>query len=459
MTENTLEVFSSPEIETYQKFADNWTYSNIGPVLHHKYHTAQQEMISVFDRYPEVSNIVFLCGRRLGKTFTTADIATGELFIPYASVLLVSPTYTNSKNLFKNVMKNIKLSGIKIVSQNTNQLEFTLENGATFVSATVKSIDNVLGGRYSLVIFDESQSIPGLKVLFEQSIEPAMADYGVKKTGNPYAKVMFLGTPRVAAVDFKEYFYRATQNDTWKSFNYPTEANPLIPKSYIEQKKNSIPEWLFRQEYLAEWVTISDQTVFFEFSYENHVRDLRNDPMVLEAIARGRAFWIAGLDVGFQDSTGYLLAVVIGDAIYVLGEYSKNKQTTETHMAAFRSLEFELQAKNVYRYIDPSAAQSAFDMASKGISTIPAENEVVDGIDCVNSYFADIPAYGGPRLFIDESCTELVRQLQLMQWKDYQAKSVERDPQGTHWDLALACLRYMVYTWDLQKTGTELRLI
>jgi hypothetical protein len=450
--------FESKEIKTYQQFADNWSYAKVGEVLGHTYHDAQQEMVSTFDDYPHISNVVFLCGRRLGKTYTTADIATGELFIPYASVLLVSPTYTNSKNLFKNVMKNIRMAGIKITSQNTNQLEFSLENGATFVSATTKSIDNVLGGRYSLVIFDESQSIPNLKVLFEQSIEPAMADYGVKENGTPYAKAMFLGTPRAIAVDFKEYFYKHLTDDTWKSFNYPTSANPLIPTRYIENKRASLPDWVFRQEYLAQWITVSSQTVFFAFDYETHVRDLRNDPKIREAIATGQAFWIGGLDIGFQDSTGYLSAIVLGNAIYILAEYSANKKTTDEHILNIRSLEKELGAKNVYRYVDPSAAQSAFDMASKGLGTIPAENAVVDGIDAVNIYFSETKKHG-IRLYVDESCVELIRQLQLMLWKDYQAKTVVQDPQGTHWDLALACIRYMVYTWELQKSGAGLTLI
>jgi hypothetical protein len=454
-----MKQFVNKEIQLYQQVADRWEYSKIGEILGHTYHEAQQEMVSVFDTYKDASGVVFLCGRRLGKTFTTADIASAELLIPHASVLLVSPTYTNSKNLFKNVMKNIKTLGVKVISQNTNQLEFTLENGSTFVSATTKSIDNVLGGRYSLVIFDESQSIPGLKVLFEQSIEPAMADYGTKDNGTPYAKVMFLGTPRVDAINFKEYFYKYLTSTQWKSFNYPTSANPLIPESYIKQKQESSPEWIFRQEYLAEWVTVSDQTVFFEFDIEAHVKNFKDSPIITEAIQAGRTFWIAGVDVGFQDSTGYLLAAVLGETIYVLGEYSANKRTTEEHIESFKALEQQFGVHNVYRYIDPSAAQSAHDMASKGIVTVPAENAVVDGITCVNSYFSDVQLYGGPRLYIDESCTELIRQLQLMQWKDYQAKSVERDPMGTHWDLALACLRYMVYTWELQKTGTVIHLI
>lgn len=40
---------------------------------------------------------------------------------------------------------------------------------------------------------------------------------------------------------------------SWKSFNYPTSANPYIALEEIEEARQSLPERAFRQEYLAEF--------------------------------------------------------------------------------------------------------------------------------------------------------------------------------------------------------------
>jgi len=45
--------------------------------------------------------------------------------------------------------------------------------------------------------------------------------------------------------------------DNWQSWNFPTAANPLIPRTEIEQARASLPDRVFRQEWLAEFIESS----------------------------------------------------------------------------------------------------------------------------------------------------------------------------------------------------------
>jgi len=49
--------------------------------------------------------------------------------------------------------------------------------------------------------------------------------------------------------------------DGWQSFTFPTSSNPYIPTAEIESARKELPEIIFRQEYLAEFVD-SDGAVF-----------------------------------------------------------------------------------------------------------------------------------------------------------------------------------------------------
>ena len=122
-------------------------------------------------------------------------------------------------------MKNIKQLGLKIVSQNTNQFSFTLENGASFVATSQKTVKNVLGSRISMLIVDETQDIDGLIELVEQFIEPAMMDYGMNENNVPYAKAIYLGTPRGVGTEFHELFTR--ENLSSAAISTP-RIDPLI---------------------------------------------------------------------------------------------------------------------------------------------------------------------------------------------------------------------------------------
>jgi len=439
------EILLTPDVKVYQAVADKINYKAAAAALKFKPHPAQQEVYEkVESRAFDV--ITLACGRRFGKSELMATIATTELLIPQARVLLVTPTFANAKAIYDKVELAIIKQGLKIKSKDIKLLTFTLEYGQTIICATPKSISNVLGFKYSLVIYDESQDILGLMDIWENKINPAQADYGLQEDGYSYSKTMFIGTVRDFDNDFYIPFERGELGEHgYVSFNFPTSANPYISKDFIDKKEKTLPKKTFDMEYRGIWQSLRDTLVYYSFDPEKNIKPAS----LLTNLLNNYGAKLVAIDFGFADNTGQLLGIVekFTGAIYIVGEYKAEQLALSQHVGNFKTQEAQyLQGAPTMRYTDPSAAQLIHDMAtSYGYYTNPAMNKVDEGVDKVNALFYH------EKLFILDNCKELVSEIKNMSWKNPKTKEVQRTKRHKHFDLALSTLRYMVYTWEMHK--------
>lgn len=112
------------------------------------------------------------------------------------------------------------------------------------------SLDDPNAGRgykYKRVVVDEAAMVGRLEEAWTQAIRPTLADF----EGDAY----FLSTPKG-----RDYFWRLwtmgqdALNDSFRSWRYPTVANPYIKPSEVEAARLNLPERAFLQEYLAEFL-------------------------------------------------------------------------------------------------------------------------------------------------------------------------------------------------------------
>ena len=434
------------KIGIYRKFKDKISYSKSLNQFGFIPHEAQQKVVDVVDS-KSFDVLSMVCGRRFGKSELVSAIADTELLIPNARVLLVTPTFANAKAIYDKVELAILKKGLKIVSKDSKLLTFTLAHGASIVCATPKSISNVLGFFYSLVIFDESQDIPNLVDIWENKINPAQADYGVQEDGYSYSKTIFIGTARDYDNDFYIPFERGVDGEFgYISFTFPTESNPYISKSYLKKKQDTLPKKIFDMEYGGKWQTLKDSVVYFAFNEE---KNIISHSVATEFIHNSKQNLMA-IDFGFSDNTGALTAVVqpLTGKIVIVGEYLASQLPLEEHIKGFKALEFNTLKSNmpVLRYTDPSAVQLISDMANTyGYYTTGALNPIQPGIDKINELFHQ------GKLLISSECKNLIAEIKNMTWKNPKTKEVMRTKRFKHFDLALSTLRYLVYTWEMQK--------
>jgi hypothetical protein len=111
-----------------------------------------------------------------------------------------------------------------------------------------KSADNptsLLGKGVALLVIDEAARIPD--DVYYRTLRRTLLDH----EGNCIA----ISTPKG-----KNWFYRLwlkgqdSLQPNYASFSFPTSANPFIPKVEIEKARDDVPELIYRQEYMAEFL-------------------------------------------------------------------------------------------------------------------------------------------------------------------------------------------------------------
>jgi hypothetical protein len=201
-------------------------------------HKAQQKVISESTRFN-----VLACGRRFGKTELGKDRIIGPLLDGHP-VGWFSPTYRMLSEVWREVC--ITLAPI---TRNVRRQEHRLDliTGGWLEMWSLDMPDIARGRKYKRVVIDEAAMVRDLNNAWTAVIRPTLADYA--------GDAWFLSTPR--GLNYFYTLYNYGQDDTrpeWKSWRMPTWANPFIPLSEINDMRRDMPENIFRQEIMAEFL-------------------------------------------------------------------------------------------------------------------------------------------------------------------------------------------------------------
>ncbi len=193
-------------------------------------------------RHPARFHVV-ACGRRWGKTLFGKVAAAEALFKHQTDVWWFSPTYKMASAIWRDFRKAF---GPYASWANSAERIMEFGNGTALTIWSGESADTARGGAPGLAIIDEAAMIRDAE-MWPAVIRPALTD----KRG----RALFLSTPR-GHNWFWELFVRG--NDPlfpdYKSWNFPSWYNPMLPKGEFEEARLSLPDRLFRQEYGAEFI-------------------------------------------------------------------------------------------------------------------------------------------------------------------------------------------------------------
>jgi hypothetical protein len=178
-------------------------------------------------------------GRQFGKTMLAMNQALYWLLNDKGcKIAWVAPVYKQSKKVFDEMVNALP----NVLDKNATEL--TIKYGRSqmqFFSA--ERYDNIRGFTFDYLICDE------FAFMDEQAwTEVLRATVLVKGK-----KVLLISTPKG-----KNHFYRMSQlegvNDQYRAFTMTSYDNPLINPQEIDDARLTLPEHVFRQEYLAEFI-------------------------------------------------------------------------------------------------------------------------------------------------------------------------------------------------------------
>ena len=184
-------------------------------------------------------------GRQFGKSLMGENIllywAINE---PKSKILWVSPIFAQSDKVHSEIESAIYQSGI-IKSSNHSKNQMILKNGTEIYFKSAENYQTIRGYSFNYVIIDECAYVD--ENAWIQSIRPTMASQG--------KKALFLSTPKS-----KNWFYNLFQMglseeySNYKSYKGSSYDSPYINQEEIEDARKTIPENIFKQEYLAEFL-------------------------------------------------------------------------------------------------------------------------------------------------------------------------------------------------------------
>lgn len=220
-------------------------------------HAAQQQIINEAKRFN-----VLACGRRFGKTLLGIELAS--IANKGYPVAWFSPTYKMLAEVWRDTKRMLQ-SAITTVNVQQHRLEL---GGGSIDMWSLDSPDSSRGRKYKRVVVDEAAMVPNFQEAWQAAIRPTLTDY----QGDAY----WLSTPR--GMNFFKQGFDYGQDplmEDWASWRFPTVANPYILESEVELARVELPESVFKQEYLAEFLQ-SEGAVFRNI--EPNLKALKSTP-------------------------------------------------------------------------------------------------------------------------------------------------------------------------------------
>ena len=206
-----------------------------------KLHQKQLDVIKHPARFKVVS-----CGRRFGKTLLAIEWLVFEEggAIDGNPVAFFSPSYKYLSDVWKDIEETVR----PIISKaNKSEMRIELITGGNIDFWTLEDKSAGRGRRYKKIVVDEAAHARNLKDIWEQSIAPTLTDYR--------GEACFLSTPLGMNYFYDLYQKGKLDNNEWASFHAPSSDNPHIAPEEIDRARADLPELVYAQEYLAQFVT------------------------------------------------------------------------------------------------------------------------------------------------------------------------------------------------------------
>ena len=186
--------------------------------------------------------LILNCTRQWGKSTTAAALASHRaLYYAKSLILLVSPSQRQSTELFAKIDEFLKTLAVMPVKIKHNQFSMLLENGSRIVAlpGQEKTIRGYSG--VNLIIEDEASRVDdGLY----QAVRPMLAVSG--------GRIVLMSTPYGPTGHYFEEWNR--EGSSWEHIECKATDCPRIPQKFLEEERATHGEWVFRREYMCEFV-------------------------------------------------------------------------------------------------------------------------------------------------------------------------------------------------------------
>lgn len=307
-------------------------------------------------------------GRRFGKTKLAArSIIREALAKPNSMNWWVANSYKNVKRGYREVVRQIPpaLLAKAAPASTSNELILEFKNGAIIEFYSGGNPDALAGEGVNFVVVDEAALIQDL--VWQQLIRPTLMD--------TKGSALIISTPRGKNWFWKMYMRgqdtKAVDRE-YASWQFAQSSNPYIDPAETQAAKEELPELLFRQEIMAEFLAAGAS--IFGLGLE------RAGTIVPEVSPpRGQVF--VGVDLAKHQDFTVISAVRAMDRKPVYHE-------------RFNSLSWPVQRKLIRGAVDrlrdhPDVESVTVLLDSTGVGDVNYDDLIDEGLDVVGIKFTN----------------------------------------------------------------------
>lgn len=252
----------------------------------YKPHPKQLAIHEALDR-KDIMYCVVPTGRQFGKT-SLAENQAVKWAVDNAgwNIAWISPTYKQCKKVFREMKNNLGKCPAYSKPPNQSDLIFHFSNGSQLIFYSAEAYDSIRGESFDAIICDEFRFFH--KFAWSEGIKPTLTVTG--------KKCLIISTPKGKG-EFYNLYQLGKTEPRYISFNATSYDNPYANKSEIDDAKRTLPDHIFKQEYLAEF--LEDGSEVF--------------PNIKECIkvAEESRLYFAGVDLGRADD--YTVLTIVND--------------------------------------------------------------------------------------------------------------------------------------------------
>jgi hypothetical protein len=201
------------------------------------------------------------CTRQWGKSTTTAAKALHHgLYHPGSLCVVVSPGERQSAEWLRKVEGFAQRLGVRPKGDGDNAVSLLLPNGSRIVG--LPGTDKTTRGfsAVSLLLIDEAARVPDTVY---KSVRPFLAVGG--------GALWLLSTPFGKRGFFWEEWEKG--GELWERIRVPATECARIAPEFLDEERASQGDWWFRQEYLCEFVDVSNSA----FSHDAILRAVTDE--------------------------------------------------------------------------------------------------------------------------------------------------------------------------------------
>lgn len=237
------------------------------------------------------------------------------------------------------------------------------------------------------------------------------------------------------------------QKRAYKMIIAPSTENKHLPPDYVQQMLATYSPERIQRDILGSFDSFQGQ-VFTEFNRQTHVISPFNIPKEWTKFV--------GLDVGFTNPTAAIWCAMDYDCnIYAYQEFYQREHTIPEVVTELKKLNRSDKLEGIW--IDPSSKANRgkdsdfttyLENLPQSWPLVPANNEVSTGIDRVKTLLKANPKTGRPKLFIFDTCTNLIDEIVKYRWAELppgqEATKNQKEEPVKKDDHAVDALRYAI---------------